>query len=526
MKHLHSFDSFIAEGLSKINPGKRLIQSGLAGAPSASKYLAAAKKALETWVKMAEEISKARAAKDKAKVKELFDKKKEILSKLLELKKDIQGKVADELKDVPKEKQVKAKEKAEAVSKQFTDAIKKREQKAAKIEGSEAEGGAVDAEKIKTEMEKIKAEMTSKEDEFYNNQNEERSAWEKKMQDDGYSASDWTGDNGWNEATDMYDDFQNEVSQKENAFYKTLQSLADKYTELEKQLNAEGEKNESYIWEAIDRILEFDAQAMADKAKEKAEETEDEIKDLEAKKDGGEDEEEEGGEDEEEVQDDDAIEAEIEKLEAEWEKKKDELLAGMEQAEQDGDDGPGGKKDELQSQYADAEEEFNRKKEELEDKLSTPESVNYSMKNYQTFEQFVNERFNPVNEGKVIYKRGYTNNYPARFANEKAAVRNVVIGSIKDGVITEEEFQKILSETGAHGRWSSRNGHLFNVTKEGVKLSSYGLKIWERVKGGTMISEGRAFISKLKEAREKGEKTFEFNGKTFTVKASKLNEDN
>jgi hypothetical protein len=41
-----------------------------------------------------------------------------------------------------------------------------------------------------------------------------------------------------------------------------------------------------------------------------------------------------------------------------------------------------------------------------------------------------------------------------------------------------------------------------------------------------MISEGNAFLLALKEAREKGEKTFEFNGKTFTVKASKLNEDN
>lgn len=518
MKNLHTFEAFLAEGLSKINPGKRLIQSGLAGAPSASKYLAAAKKALETWVKIAEEISKARAAKDKAKLQELVNKKKEILTKLMELKKETQEKVSGELKDVPKEKQVQAKEKAEAVSKQFTDAIKKREQKAAKIEGSEVEGGAGDAEKIKSEMEKIKAEMTSKEDEFYAKQDEERSAWEKKMGDDGFSASDWSGDNGWNEAADMYDDFQSEVSQKENAFYQTLQSLADKYTELEKQLNAEGEKNESYIWESIDMVLEFDAQAMADKAKEKAENTEDEIKDLEAKKDGG--------EDEEEVQDDDAIEAEIEKLESEWEKKKDELLAGMEQAEKDGDDGPGGKKDELQSQYAEAEEEFNTKKEELEDKLSTPESVNYSMKNYQTFEQFVNERFNPINEGKVIYKRGYTNNYPARFANEKAAVRNIVIGSIKDSVITEEEFQKILSETGAHGRWSSRNSHLFNVTKEGVKLSSHGLKIWERVKGSTMISEGRAFVSALKEAREKGEKTFEFNGKTYTVKQGNVNEDN
>ena len=525
MKNLHTFESFLAEGLSKINPGKRLIQSGLAGAPSASKYLAAAKKALETWVKIAEEISKARAAKDKAKLQELVNKKKEILTKLMELKKETQEKVAAEIKDVPREKQVKAKEKAEEVSKQFTDAIKKREQKAEKIEGSEAqaeEKPGTDIEKIKAEMEQIKAEMNSKEDEFLKefdkSSNEEEEALTKKWEDKGFSYADMVGDNGQNEAFDEYEEFLSKKWAKEKEFYNSLQALADKYTELEKQVNAEGEKNESTVWESIDRILEFDAQAMVDKAKERAEKTSDKIEDIQANKD-------ESGDDGEEVQDDDAIEAEIEKLEAEWEAKKSELLDGMEQAEKDGDDGPGGKKDELQSQYAEAEEEFNTKKEELEDKLSTPESVNYSMKNYQTFEQFVNERFNPVNEGKVIYKRGYTNNHPARFANEKAAVRNVVIGSIKDSVITEEEFQKILSETGAHGRWSSRNSHLFNVTKEGVKLSSYGLKIWEKVKGSSTVNEGNAFLFALKEAREKGEKTFEFNGKKYTVKQGNVNED-
>lgn len=146
------------------------------------------------------------------------------------------------------------------------------------------------------------------------------------------------------------------------------------------------------------------------------------------------------------------------------------------------------------------------------------------MKNYQTFEQFVNENFNPLNEGKVVYKRGYTDKHPAKSTNERAAVRNIIIDSIKDGIVTEEEFKRIITETGAHTRWSSRNGHLFNITKEGVKLSSYGLKIWERVKGVT-VNEGRAFVSKLKEARDKGEKTFEFNGKTYDVKSSEINED-
>jgi len=139
------------------------------------------------------------------------------------------------------------------------------------------------------------------------------------------------------------------------------------------------------------------------------------------------------------------------------------------------------------------------------------------MKNFQTFNQFVNENFNQIDEGKIVYKRNYTEQYPAMVANERAAVRNIVLDSIRDGVITEEELQKILSESGAHDRWSSRNSHFFKVTKEGVKLSSYGFKIWERIKNGTAVNEGRAFVSALKEAREKGEKTFEFNGKTYNV---------
>ena len=518
MKNLHTFESFLAEGLSKINPGKRLIQSGLAGAPSASKYLAAAKKALETWVKIAEEISKARAAKDKAKLQELVNKKKEILTKLMELKKETQEKVAAEIKDVPREKQVKAKEKAEEVSKQFTDAIKKREQKAEKIEGSEAqaeEKPGTDIEKIKAEMEQIKAEMNSKEDEFLKefdkSSNEEEEALTKKWEDKGFSYADMVGDNGQNEAFDEYEEFLSKKWAKEKEFYNSLQALADKYTELEKQVNAEGEKNESTVWESINRILEFDAQAMVDKAKERAEKTSDKIEDIQANKD-------ESGDDGEEVQDDDAIEAEIEKLEAEWEAKKSELLDGMEQAERDGDDGPGGKKDELQSKYAEAEEAFNAKKEELEDKLSTPESIQHGLKYMRTFEQF-------LNEAKVVYKRAYTDKHPAKFTNEKAAVRNKILDAIQDGVITEEEFNSIVTNSGAHSRWSSRNGQYFSSTKEGIKLSNYGLKIWEKVKGSSTVNEGNAFLFALKEAREKGEKTFEFNGKKYTVKQGNVNED-
>jgi len=129
-----------------------------------------------------------------------------------------------------------------------------------------------------------------------------------------------------------------------------------------------------------------------------------------------------------------------------------------------------------------------------------------------------------INEGKIIYKRGYTDNHPARSANEKAAIRNAILDAIQDGVLTEDEISKVIKETGAHSRWMNRNSHYFKMTESGIRLSAYGLKVWERVKNTGAINEGRAFVAALKEAREKGLKTFEFNGKTFKVTAAKVNE--
>jgi hypothetical protein len=291
MKHLQSFDNFVTEGLSKINPGKRLIYSSLAGSPSASKYVKLAKDTLDAWMKLAEETAKARADKDKSTVKANAEKKKEILAKLLGIKKEALAKSGEEMKGIPSEKKAAAKEKSEEVSKVFTAAIKKKEQKAENIEGGESteEEPKVDTEKIKAEMDKIKDEMTKSEEEFNQSQDDDRDAWEKMMDDKGFTSADWFGDNGWGEATDLYDDFQSEKSKKENDFYSNLQSLADKYSELEKQLDAAGGKNESYVWEAIDRILEFDAQGMADKAKERAEKTEDKHDAFKAKQSGEED---------------------------------------------------------------------------------------------------------------------------------------------------------------------------------------------------------------------------------------------
>jgi len=89
-----------------------------------------------------------------------------------------------------------------------------------------------------------------------------------------------------------------------------------------------------------------------------------------------------------------------------------------------------------------------------------------------TFENF-------LSEGKKIQiKRKYTENHPASTVGKTANVRNAVLKAVKDGVITEEEFTKILSElSGDYKQWRTRNTKYFNVSEDGVKLSKWGLRI-------------------------------------------------
>ena len=84
-----------------------------------------------------------------------------------------------------------------------------------------------------------------------------------------------------------------------------------------------------------------------------------------------------------------------------------------------------------------------------------------------------------LSEGKKLQiKRKYTENHPAQTVGKTANVRNAVLKAIKDGVVTREEYNKILSELSADSRqWSSRNRKYFNVSEEGIKLSKWGLRI-------------------------------------------------
>lgn len=91
------------------------------------------------------------------------------------------------------------------------------------------------------------------------------------------------------------------------------------------------------------------------------------------------------------------------------------------------------------------------------------------MKNFEDF----------LSEGKKLQiKRKYTENHPAQTVGKTANVRNAVLQAIKDGVVTREEFNKILSELStSSSQWASRNRKYFNVSEDGVKLSKWGRRI-------------------------------------------------
>jgi len=91
-----------------------------------------------------------------------------------------------------------------------------------------------------------------------------------------------------------------------------------------------------------------------------------------------------------------------------------------------------------------------------------------------------------IAEKKVTVKRRYTQNHPAKNMSTSARVRNAVFTAIGDGVLTEEEMTKILSEIKAHRRWLRRNVSLFNISEDENGVKSYSLSVFgSRVKKKT-----------------------------------------
>lgn len=107
------------------------------------------------------------------------------------------------------------------------------------------------------------------------------------------------------------------------------------------------------------------------------------------------------------------------------------------------------------------------------------------MKNLKTISDYLTEK-------RVVVKRKYTERYPAKLASTSAKVRNVIFDAMSDGVLTEEELIKILSEINANKRWLGRNSSLFNISEDQDGIKKYTLsKFGQRIRNNTYsITEG------------------------------------
>jgi hypothetical protein len=91
-----------------------------------------------------------------------------------------------------------------------------------------------------------------------------------------------------------------------------------------------------------------------------------------------------------------------------------------------------------------------------------------------------------VNERNITIKRQYTANRPAVTVGKAAKVRNRMLEAIKDGKLSQEDFNNILKEmTTDSKRWLRRNAQCFNVSEDGITLSRTGSRILKNI----MIAE-------------------------------------
>lgn len=99
-----------------------------------------------------------------------------------------------------------------------------------------------------------------------------------------------------------------------------------------------------------------------------------------------------------------------------------------------------------------------------------------------------------VNERNITIKRQYTDKNPAVTVGKAAKVRNRMLEAIKDGKISQEEFDTILKEmTTDSKRWLRRNAQCFNVSEDGISLSKTGSRILKNV----MIAEATTKAPKI-----------------------------
>jgi len=99
-----------------------------------------------------------------------------------------------------------------------------------------------------------------------------------------------------------------------------------------------------------------------------------------------------------------------------------------------------------------------------------------------------------VNERNITIKRQYTDKSPAVTVGKAAKIRNRMLEAIKDGKVSQEDFNNILKEmTTDSKRWLRRNAQCFNVSEDGITLSKTGSRILKNI----MVSEATTKAPKI-----------------------------
>lgn len=115
------------------------------------------------------------------------------------------------------------------------------------------------------------------------------------------------------------------------------------------------------------------------------------------------------------------------------------------------------------------------------------------MKIFESFEDFVNNGYNKIDEGKIVLKRQYGENSAVTTIKE-TKVRNKVLAALKDGKLSHEDFKTIVNEFSADSKkWLNRNARYFSVSEDGVTLSSYGSKVLSHINESEEVNEEENF---------------------------------
>mgnify|MGYP000185623948 FL=1 len=118
------------------------------------------------------------------------------------------------------------------------------------------------------------------------------------------------------------------------------------------------------------------------------------------------------------------------------------------------------------------------------------------MKLQKSFESFKTT----LNEGKVTYKRQYTENHPAKNMYSSSKIRAKILERIGERKITKMAFERILRELNANPRYGYRNRNLFEIQEDTVSLSSRGMKMLKASKINEAKAETITFKVSAKDA--------------------------